>query len=167
MNSTHKPFKTGDNIHIEDFTEQVLAYIHVIYLNTDKKGTHALKTCCIKEKQNIQNNTFTCKLKPDVHQHSDNRSRCTSTLRLTRTYLQNNHLLTLVHHYGSLNCVAVYTLIVLLWCLSPWIRVAAEKTNDHTVSVTTTLGETPPSQVNGQVYHWHVSIKKTGPFEHM
>lgn len=36
------------------------------------------------------------------------------------------------------HCVAVM--------LSPWIRVAAKKTNDHTVSVTT-LGE-PPTHVN-------------------
>lgn len=58
--------------------------------------------------------SYTLKLIPDVHQHSDSKSRCTSILKLTHTDLQNDNLLPLVHHYGSLNCIAVYTLIVLL-----------------------------------------------------
>lgn len=31
-------------------------------------------------------------------------------------YLQNNHLLPLVHHYVYLNCIAVYTLIAFVVC---------------------------------------------------
>lgn len=81
MNSTHKPSKTGDNIHIKDFTEQVVAYIRVIYLNTDKMADMRLKYVVLKTRNDMgtthspvnkyQMYINTQTIGADVHQHSD------------------------------------------------------------------------------------------------
>lgn len=61
-----------------------------------------------------------------------------------------------------LSTILLYTHSLALWrvvvMLSPWIRAAAKKTNDQTVSITTTAGN-PSITGHSWVSQWHVSIK--------
>lgn len=86
-------------------------------------------------------------------------TRCTSTLRLTHTCLQNNHLLPLVHHYGSLNWILLYT-HSLCCCDAVTLDKGSCRENQRShCKRSHHSGETLPLQVNGWVCHWHVNIE--------